>query len=83
MRDWQEKVVLKDGETLRLDRSYSKGFMQEEDVDLYTIVDSDGTEKGRVQVNDHTAVKGFRRTVTVVQTDQEGRTVVRESWNPQ
>ncbi|ONN67809.1 hypothetical protein [Herbaspirillum sp. VT-16-41] len=81
MSDWKEKVVLKDGETLRLDRSYSKGFMQEEDVNLYTILNRDGAEKVKVQVHDHTAVKGFRRTLSVVQTDHEGRTVVRESWN--
>lgn len=81
MSDWQTKVILKDGETLRHEHSYLKGFMQEEDVDLYTILSSNGTETGRVEVTDHTAVKGFRRTVTVVQTNQEGRTVVRESWN--
>lgn len=81
MSDWQTKIILKDGEILRHDRSYSKGFMQEEDVDLYTILSSDGTETGKIQVTDHMTVKGFRRTVTVVQTDQEGRTVMQENWS--
>ncbi|MFJ9452188.1 hypothetical protein [Herbaspirillum sp. NPDC101397] len=82
MSEWEKKVSLKEGETLRHDRSFLKGFMQEEDVDLYTIVGCDGTVRGNVKVTDHTAVKGFRRTVTVVQTDPEGKTVFQESWNP-
>lgn len=50
--------------------------MQETDVDTYSIVGADGTITGSVKVTDHTAVKGFKRTVRVLQKDADGRVVV-------
>lgn len=80
MDEWKDKVILKEGESLKHDRSFCQGFMQEEDVELYSIVRSDGSVSGAVKVTDHTAVNGFRRTLHVVQTDNEGATVVDKSW---
>lgn len=77
---WREKVVLKDGEKLKHERSHSKGFMSEEDINEYVVLDSQGAVVGKVVHTDHTAVKGFRRTQTVRQTDAEGRVLVDDSW---
>ena len=79
---WKEKVVLRDGETLKHTGLKSSGFMSETEIDAYLVVQPDGTETGAVRVEDHTAVKGFKRTITVVQTDRDGREVVRTSFNP-
>jgi len=50
--------------------------MEEEDIDTYSIIRADGTKAGSVKVVDHTAVKGFKRTIWVVQTDSDGKEVV-------
>lgn len=78
MTDWQSKVVLNTGETLRHDGSSSKGFMQETDVDSYSIVQADGVITGSVTVTDHTAVKGFKRTVHIVQKNASGKIIIDE-----
>jgi hypothetical protein len=78
MATWKEKLQLKDGESLKLERRYSEGFMQETDVEVYRIVDGTGDVTGQVKYTDHTAVRGFRRTLRVVQTDATGKTVVDE-----
>ncbi|MEM5367218.1 hypothetical protein V4C53_14430 [Paraburkholderia azotifigens] len=80
MAAWKDKIILNDGEVLRHDRPFSQGFVQEEDVDLYSIVNAIGTTTGKIQVTDHTAVKGFRRTVRVLQTDSAGKVIIDEKW---
>lgn len=80
--NWQEKLVLKAGEELRHESSRTKGFMQETDIDEYSIVSADGTKMGSVTVTDHTAVKGFKRTVSILQKDSTGKTIVDLSINP-
>lgn len=82
MPEWKQKVKLIPGESLKLERSYMKGPLQETDVELYTIVNEKDEVTGKVEVTDHTAIKGFRRTISVVQTDVAGSTIIRESWNP-
>ena len=77
---WKSRVVLNDGESLRHDRASSEGFMQETDIDIYSIVQPDGTVTGSVRVTDHTAVREFKRTVRVIQNDAHGRVVVDESF---
>lgn len=77
---WRDKVKLEDGETLKHERSSSKGFMSEEEVDEYSVLNIDGTIVGRVVHSDHTAVKGFRRTQTVRQTDADGRVLIDVRW---
>jgi hypothetical protein len=82
MSDWKTKIILAAGETTKPTGSRSTGFMQETDVYDYDVVAADGTKVGNITVEDHTAVKGFKRTVTVTQTDASGKTIVHESWNP-
>jgi hypothetical protein len=77
---WKSKVVLNSGETLKHERSSNSGFMQETDIDIYSIVRKDGSVSGSVKVTDNTAVKGLKRTIHVVQTDNEGNIVIDESW---
>lgn len=77
---WHDKVKLKEGETLKRERSYSTGFMSEEDINEYAVLDARGTVVGKVVHTDHTAVRGFRRTQTVHQTDAEGRVLTDERW---
>lgn len=72
----KDKVKLKDGETLKFVGSESKGFMAEEDINEYSVLDSQGQVVGKVIHRDHTAVKGFRRTQSVYQTDAEGKVIV-------
>ena len=81
MANWRDKVVLNPGETLRIDDSRSKGFMEETDEYDCSIIDANGVEVGKVRATDHTAVRGFRRTLSVRQIDTSGKTVVDESWN--
>lgn len=78
---WNSKVILRPGETLRLDKSSSHGFMSEEDINEHSIIDAEGKIVGRVVHTDHTAVKGFRRTQTVIQTDEKGKVSVDEQWS--
>lgn len=80
MEAWEEKLKLQDGESLKLERRYSKGFMQETDVEEYWIVDAKDEVTGKVRYTDHTAVRGFRRTIQVVQFDRAGATVVDTVW---
>ena len=78
--DWRTKLVLNDGEQLNHTGSSMKGFMQETDVETYDVVSASGSKVGTVTVEDHTAVKGFRRTISVCQRDLTGNVVVQESW---
>ena len=82
MPEWKQKVKLIPGESLKFERSYMKGPLQETDVELYEIVNEKNEVTGNVEVTDHTAIKGFRRTISALQTDAAGNTVIRESWNP-
>lgn len=80
MPDWRDKVVLNSGESLRVDDSRCDGFMQETDVYDCSVIDAIGAVVGKVRATDHTAVRGFRRTLSVKQTNASGQIVVDESW---
>lgn len=80
MSDWKSKLVLEQGETLKHAGSKSKGFMMETDVATYDVVDADGQKRGSVTVEDHTAVRGFNRTIRLVQVNDAGKTLVEETW---
>jgi len=80
MSDWKSKVDLKSGERLTHTGSKSKGFMGETDVDVYDITATNGEIVGSVTVKDHTAVKGFKRTISFEQRDGNGALVKSESW---
>ena len=75
-------MILNADESLKLESSTQSGFMQETDNETYSIVRADGTRAGSVKVTDHTAVKGFKRTISVHQIDVNGKTVVNTSFNP-
>ncbi|MGF1841551.1 hypothetical protein [Vibrio atlanticus] len=74
------RIKLNQGEELKHDNHRSKGTMAETDIDTYSVVSQDGNIVGKVIYTDHTAIRGFRRTQTVVQTDSSGKVIVDESW---
>ena len=76
----KEKVKLNPGEELKLDSSRTKGFMGEEDIDEYSVVDAEGNIVGKVTYTNHMAVKGFKVTRTVLQTDSTWKVIVDERW---
>ena len=79
---WKDKLILRDGETLKHLGSKTAGFMGETDIDTYAVVRLDGSEGGSVRVEDHMAVKGLRRTITVIQADASGNEIVHTSFSP-
>ena len=80
MPDWRDKVILGPGESLRVDNSRCDGFMQETDVYNCSIIDANGVVTGTVRATDHTAVKGFRRTLSIKQTDGSGNIIFEDTW---
>lgn len=78
----QEKLKLAKGETVAFVSSRSRGFASETDVSEYNVLDADGEVIGTVVFTEHTAVRGFRVTNTVVQKDAQGNVLVSETWNP-
>lgn len=78
--DWQKMIVLNEGESLKHEGHRTKGFMEEEDIDTYSILGPDGAKMGTVTVSDHTAVRGFRRTIQFTQKDSNGDVVVEKSY---
>jgi hypothetical protein len=82
MSDWNTRLKLAPGQELKLVGTKSKGFMAETDITTYQIIDADGAICGEVTLMDHTAVKGFKRTVSLVQRDLAGKIIVEEAWNP-
>lgn len=79
---WKSKIILKQGEELKHESTSISGFMQETDIDVYAVVREDGTPGGSVKVEDHTAVKGFKRTIWVVQKDNDGMVIVDTRFSP-
>lgn len=78
---WKSIVALAVGEELKHESHRMTGFMQEEDVDTYAIVGADGAKTGEVIVRDHTAVKGFRRSIRVTQVDIAGKQTLDTSYD--
>ena len=81
MFNLESKLVLQAGETLKLISSSCKGFMQETDLMTYDVIDASGQKVGTVEVEDHTAVRGFRRTVSFVQRAINGKVLVDDTWS--
>jgi len=73
---WQERLKLQEGESLRFDSSHSKGSHGQEDIETYSIVNLKGEIVGSVVLRDHTALNGFGRTISVIQKDTAGNTIV-------
>lgn len=81
MFDLRDRLLLQAGETIKLVKSTSKGFMQETDLMTYDVIGANGERAGSVDVEDHTAVRGFRRTVHFVQRDLQGKVLIDDSWS--
>lgn len=79
---WKSKIILSN-ETLKHERSWTSGFMEEQDNELYIVFNEEGAKTGEVKVTDHTAVKGFKRTCRVVQTDINGKIIVDSNFDPE
>ncbi|MEE1922701.1 hypothetical protein V0R50_10640 [Pseudomonas sp. 148P] len=77
----ENRVKLNAGESLKFVSCQSKGFMAEEDINEYSVIDAQGNIVGKVVHRDHTAVNGFRRTQSVLQTDADGKVVVDVGWS--
>lgn len=77
---WQDRLKLNDGEHLRHESSKVSGFMGEEDIENYTVLNASGDVIGRVEYRCHTAVKGFRVTHSLIYRDQSGTTLLDEQW---
>jgi len=77
-----DRLKLEEGHTVKLVKSREIGFMGETDVSDFQILDANGNVVGSVELSEHIAVKGFRKTNKVVQRDAQGTTVVSETWNP-
>ncbi len=54
--------------------------MAQTDIDYYSILNEKNEVVGNVVHEDHTSLKGFRRTQHVTQTDINGKIVIQESW---
>jgi 1,4-alpha-glucan branching enzyme len=55
--------------------------MAETDIDTYLVVNKSGEIVGSVVHEDHTAIRGFNRTQTLIQKDAKGNIIVDEQWN--
>lgn len=76
----ESKLMLKNGETLKIINRRSKGSLAEMDIYTYEIINQAGEVVGTVTYTDHTAIKGFRRTQTVEQKDNAGKVIVDKTW---
>lgn len=76
----KSRLKLNDGETLKHENHRSKGSMAEMDIYEYSIVNSNNETVGTVKHTDHTAIRGFKRTQTLEQTDSSGKVIVKASW---
>jgi hypothetical protein len=77
---WKTLLILDQADTLKFEGSRTKGFMEEEDIETYSVLGADGVKKGEVVINDHTAVKGFRRTIRFTQKDANGQPIKTEAY---
>jgi hypothetical protein len=77
---WKTLITLAPGQQLKKGAHKTSGFMGEEDIDTYAVVSSDGVNVGEVVVRDHTAVKGFRRSIRVMQTGAAGEQLLNTAY---
>lgn len=76
----RDKLILKDGEDIVLDRSRQKGTMAQTDIEYYNVVNQDKEIVGTVKYTDHTSLNGFSRTQHLEQNDSDGNLIVDISW---
>lgn len=78
--DWKSLILLKPRDVLRSEGVRVGGFLAEEDIESYSIIDENGKFTGSITVRDHTAVKGFRRTIGIIQRDEFGKVVLDKTY---
>jgi hypothetical protein len=79
---WKDKLQIHSDELFRFDRSYEKGNLGQEEVSLYSIVDSNGVILGSVQYTHHTSIKApFKNSYHVIQYDTSGAIIFEERWS--
>ncbi|MCE0903931.1 hypothetical protein LU676_14325 [Pseudomonas alloputida] len=76
---WKDKLKLGEGETLRLDRDYTKGSMAQEDVYEYSVLNTQGDVVGRIVRRDETT-HSLQRRQSLEQRDSQGNVLVAEYW---
>ena len=76
----RDRVRLNPGEELKLEGSRTKGPLGGTEIDTYSVINKAGEVVGSVVHSDHTAIKGFKRTQTLVQKDAEGSVLVDKRW---
>ena len=77
---WKTQLILAPGDTLSHAGFHPSGFMAEEDINTYFVIDSNGEKKGEVIVKDHMAVRGSRRTIQFTQRDTGGKTLKQDTY---
>lgn len=76
----KDRIKLNQGESLQRESTRTKGPMAEMDITNYSILNQQGDRVGSVIYTDHTALKGFRRTQTVLQKDIDGNVLIDVTW---
>ncbi|MCK6402909.1 MAG: hypothetical protein L6Q74_13555 [Sphaerotilus natans subsp. sulfidivorans] len=77
---WKTLPILTPGETLKFEGSKTNGFMEEADIKTYSVLGADGCKNGEIVINDHTAVRGFRRTIHFTQRDANGNILAQKAY---
>ncbi len=79
---WKNRVRLSPGEALEFKSKHEKGNLGQEEVELYSVVDSEGKVIGSVRYIDHMSIKApFHRSLHLIQIDSMGKALVDERWN--
>lgn len=76
----QDKILLNPGETLKQISHSLKGTMAETDIWSYEVLNEAGEKVGDIVHTDHTSIKGFHRTQSVVQRDLNGKVIIDVHW---
>jgi len=76
----KSRIKLNEGEKLKHEKHRSEGTLAETDIDTYSVVNLSGDVIGSVVHTDHTSIKGFARTQSVLQKDAVGTIIVDETW---
>ena len=76
---WQDKLVLKAGETLVNEKTRIAGSLGNEDITTFDVQDSSGAIVGTVRYTDVTSIKApFRRSFHLHQRNAKGESIVDE-----
>ena len=78
---WQQRVVLQTGETLRFIGRTCKGNLDQNEVEEYEIVDLEGAVKGTVTLRTSTSLRPPHRTsYSLEQRDVAGTLTTQAMW---